>query len=873
MAQPAAAAASNTAPDATAPERCEQLMRATCSSHLAQEDTASGADSRSPAQLVSWCVQLLDSYRADRVTPSAHLEVFLREKKLISDEATASFLQEVFYGTQRFAKMLEIVIDGLYSRCRGSVVRDDRTLFVVFSFLAIHSIDEMGFDSFKSFVESQSPHKMHPFLTFLFARGDVRDSWLEEQWSLVYDIAFVRTTLIPRLERHRVAVEELIARMGVSEQDDSGGGFSLAQPPADRSAPGAHGAEKTPNFDASRSKRNAKAPTTPQPFNLTAPRPRVVPEPPIAFSTTGVKAHPVPDSLRQTSLAAIERQKEERRQLLRMETQKKHALAKRPHFHTEDRPQHLQALLEAAAAAEREARKPFHAQPPPKPAAPAVPIKLNTAAVLREEALYRRRQEREAAAIRAYEEELRDANEFETWQREMLQHDEHERRNEIERRKQEMEQLRDEVARAVAERAESNKREAALAKEEKDQRREARERQRNDEIRSARERAKQIAEQEQQARAALEEVTAEKKKLAARVTEEAKDAERRRHEAQARELEEKRRVIQEIRAMEAVAAERARAPKEVDPTATTGKGLLEEMSLVELHARLSLLRAAEESRIVQKRGLIIAEKQEKQHALLAKVRHISQLRTRSAALGEDRRDLAKQASVDRAAAVQRSQETSLVQVFDRLESKRQRKLQEARQLAEELRQRQLQKQFLEADHSKVEEIKWKSLLAGAERTTRKRQDDEQVEAQLAAETASKIGHQRARNNAVQQAAKQRFLRNYAEKVAAIQREVAKFEELEQRVKSEQVARMKAQRTAALEKLRKLNPYATAIAERELRNSKPAASLGPDAVTSRRDAGAAAAPPPAAASPTAPPPHSSSSSDAPMSHAFAEVQAQ
>ena len=57
---------------------------------------------------------------------------------------------------------------------------------------------------------------------------------------------------------------------------------------------------------------------------------------------------------------------------------------------------------------------------PPRPDAA---VKLNTAAVLREDALYKAKQQKEAKQIAAYEAELRDCTEFYMWQTDMREKD------------------------------------------------------------------------------------------------------------------------------------------------------------------------------------------------------------------------------------------------------------------------------------------------------------------------------------------------------------------------------------------------------------------------------------------------------------------
>jgi hypothetical protein len=66
--------------------------------------------------------------------------------------------------------------------------------------------------------------------------------------------------------------------------------------------------------------------------------------------------------------------------------------------------------------------------PPPNiPPEKQEKVRLNAAAILREDALLKKKQQQEAAALLKYESELRDASQFEAWKAQMLSKDEEER--------------------------------------------------------------------------------------------------------------------------------------------------------------------------------------------------------------------------------------------------------------------------------------------------------------------------------------------------------------------------------------------------------------------------------------------------------------
>lgn len=101
------------------------------------------------------------------------------------------FVREVFYAYDRYSKMCKTVLDGLYARHSATVVRTDYNLYLVMTILAVKKLPEIGMPTFRKFVLTQTHHKMHTLLNFLWSPEHM-DGWLADQWALIYDLTYVK---------------------------------------------------------------------------------------------------------------------------------------------------------------------------------------------------------------------------------------------------------------------------------------------------------------------------------------------------------------------------------------------------------------------------------------------------------------------------------------------------------------------------------------------------------------------------------------------------------------------------------------------------------------------------------------------------------
>ncbi|KAJ0401952.1 hypothetical protein P43SY_001999 [Pythium insidiosum] len=647
-------------------------------------------------ELLARCELVIKSYNPDKTTVDAHAEEQLRDLESTSDRL---FVQQVFYGAYRYRELLKSLLTQFLNANASRVSRNDYTKFMVVAYLAIFRLEEMGTSAFGALVAALDPTSMHVLLSYLFDESNLQGS-IKSEWVRVLDQDFVQTEIIDKMLKFRADINALLDQLHAKAFGRAAAKESL------RAAGGVAPVEK-------------KAATVPVAPNLTQPRPRK-PVEPIRIPQQ-VKANPVPSSIHELSLADLERQKRERQAKIKDDVVKKYEAAAKEMFHFESTAKSNLEAVRQEVEAERNAqlRFDFKAKPAPEFSSQGKEIKLNTAAILREDALFKKKQAKEAKLLHAYEAELRDPMDFYRWQSTMLQQDHEKWKAEVEQRRLEMVQAQYEAIEA-AHRARLENREVAIqmkaiSKEKEAQRQrgeqelEERYRQQMSEIKQVRELAPREAEEK-----VREEKQRQREELNAFLA-----AERERKAAEdALEQAQREDLIRQIRALDRVHREHVVV---FDPTETAQLGLLEEMSLAELRERLQVRKAEQQAWEEKRREDILVEKQEKDAVIEEKVKTLSMLRKAAAEANATRRSRKKAMEEAKRQEEEARRRQGNLQLAQKLVEQRRAREEQTERLRLEAEEIAKKRMFLGAAKSMLEENHFDQLKQGAERQARVRQ--------------------------------------------------------------------------------------------------------------------------------------------------------
>ncbi|XP_047703300.1 cilia- and flagella-associated protein 99 [Prionailurus viverrinus] len=540
----------------------------------------------------------LDKFKAKKGSAEQFLEAASTALQTLSPQKQA-FILEVLSGCLEYQKLLAVVVDAFYVRAGCLCPRADYSLFEVICYLATFQLEELGFQLFCDIVRSQPVDKMRKFLGFFFNPLNLC-SWITDEWSLIYETAYVQENWIGPLMRWQPEVQKLINQL-----------------------------EEVLANQSVVSKTKAKV-TEPKEFNLTVPRPRSIPVPePVPVVA---KSKPVPRSTYQPP---------KEQQLL--ETTKRHNRWKAEELL-------LRANMEEMRCAVPRSRGEPPTQDSQKTLQPRllprilktpkltfyktnnVPVKLNTAAILREGSLYQRQVEKELERVDKLVDGAGDFSEFLEWQRKVQAEGREEQLAASECHRLQGKLSHEEAILARQRLVQGNKEKADQKKEETAELMQQCAERRLQEERSMKELVRRVAEVQKNVKVAQTKLLRGRQQIVQEVIEESRELLQRSAEAAEEEQKRRRELISQLRALE---TQPVRQGKLVDLTQIPGYGLEGEMSVVELRERLALLKETRRREEEEKRDQIIQGKRARSQELQNVVEQISLCRAamgRSAAL-------------------------------------------------------------------------------------------------------------------------------------------------------------------------------------------------------------------------------------------------
>ncbi|XP_012592868.1 cilia- and flagella-associated protein 99 [Microcebus murinus] len=547
---------------------------------------------------VEMVIEQLDKFKPEKDSPEQFLEAASSSLKDLSPQKQA-FVLEVLSGCLEYRKLLTIVVDAFYVRDGRLCLWADYNLFRVICYLATFQLEELGFQLFCNIIKSQPPVKVCKFLGFFFNPLNLC-SWIKDEWSLIYETAYVEENWLRPLIRWQPEVQELITQL-----------------------------EGVPASQSPLSKTKAKV-TEPKEFNLTAPKPRAIPVPePVPMVA---KPRPVPRSTyqlpkEQQQLDIVKRYNRRKAEELLLKANMEELRCAMPRSHweppTQDSKKQLQ--LQVLPRIQKTPKLTFFRPD-------NIPVKLNTAAILREGALYQRQVEKELQRVDKLVDGAGDFSEFLEWQRKMQAKDLEEQLAAGECRRLQGKLSHEEAILARQNLVQENKHRAEQKKEETAKLMLQCTKRRLQEDRYLKEQVEQAMELQKNVKLAQAKLVKGRRQIVQEMMEESRELLQRSAEAAREEQRQRCELISQLRALE---TQPTRKGKLVDLTQIPGYGLEGEMSVVELRERLALLKETQQREEEEKRDQIIQGKRTKSQELQNTVEQISLCRAamgRSAAL-------------------------------------------------------------------------------------------------------------------------------------------------------------------------------------------------------------------------------------------------
>jgi hypothetical protein len=317
-----------------------------------------------------------------------------------------------------------------------------------------------------------------------------------------------------------------------------------------------------------------------------------------------------------------------------------------------------------------------------------------------------------------------DAKEYEKWQREMEEKEKKTREDQIKRRKILNEKSKESVMKYFACKVKENQLKVKQHKENEEMKLKEVEAENEVELEMKRRIVKEIADERENIYVVKEELTKKNKENYINQIEEYKDKVNKAKEEKAIEDEKRKEIIRQIRELERMSVPRT---KGFDPSETSGYGLLEELSLVELKERLQMQKRFNEEMIAATKEMNRIRNEEKMDLLREKASLISKYRDKLRNKKEEERKNKKEKLEKERIQKKEENDKNILEAKEKIDKKKQLLRKEDEEFQSKIREIRLQQEYLKLGHAAVEEKAFKQIEEGLERKINLKQNKDLLE--------------------------------------------------------------------------------------------------------------------------------------------------
>jgi hypothetical protein len=116
-----------------------------------------------PSELIDYLVEFYKEFNPNTESIESYFQTYSKTKP-VENEGDFEFIKNVIDGYLRFKGFLDIIVNKFVENIK-SALKSDFNLYIIFSYLSLFALDELGFDNFKLFIK---PGKVFFFFCLKF---------------------------------------------------------------------------------------------------------------------------------------------------------------------------------------------------------------------------------------------------------------------------------------------------------------------------------------------------------------------------------------------------------------------------------------------------------------------------------------------------------------------------------------------------------------------------------------------------------------------------------------------------------------------------------------------------------------------------------